>query len=230
MGYPIIFLASRTEEANQILQRRLEPIANEFSNVRFVSFHTQGLLSSIDDSVDLVFLNFQDWSRTELSYLLSLREAGYMGPVIVLAKAKNGEPMKTLSTMEGVTLVEKPFETRDLIGITKKTLSRAVVTQRIYRRYETDEDAEVEFFGANDRFKSKVRNLSKGGAYLELFDDAAIKVGDILKLRLELHQVKRTYTLPAKVVWTGRSRTQSSQAVGVEFIGRADVKKTVLGI
>lgn len=230
MAYPTIYLASRAEEANQILKRRLEPITEDFSEARFVSFHLQGLLSSLDEAVDLVFLNFQDWNRTEFSYLLALRESGYMGPVIVMAKSNVAEAMKTIRTMEAITFIEKPFESRDLIGITKKTLLRGEVAQRIYRRYETDEKAEVEFLGVNHRFESKMRNLSKGGAYLEVAENAVIKIGDILKVRLELDELNRIYTMPAKVVWTGQSSTQSGQGVGVEFIGRGDVKRTVYGV
>ena len=229
MPSPTVYLVSRSEEENHFLSRKLDPLNQEFANLRFVSLHTQGLRSSARDPISTVVMNFQDWTQTEAGHLEDLREGGYEGPVLVIARANTSAALKMLKETDDVVFLEKPFEPKDLTGIVRKMLTIRAVAQRVHRRYNTSQSAELEFYGRNDSFASKVANLSKGGAYLELASGPNFRVGDMIRVKLELQEVNRVYSMPAKVVWTRRFTGNSGTGVGVEFIGPAEVKKTILG-
>lgn len=224
-----VFLASKTEHENHILRKKLEPICEQM-RCSFVSTHPQGLTSSIDTSMAVVILNFNEWTWREAQHLTDLREAGYHGHVLIMVKSKVLSAIQELEALdENVVFLEKPFEIKDLNGIVQKMLSARSVAQRIHRRYNTMQDAEVEFSGREDRFVSRVRNLSKGGAYIEFSNLAPAKVGEILKVRFELKEMNRSYTMPAKIVWTSRSSLNGGTAIGVEFVGPGDIERNILG-
>lgn len=225
-----VYLASRTEEENQILKRKLEPLRNEFDQLRFIGLHPQGLALSAQEKMAAVILNVPEWHGTEAAHLASLRMAGYQGPVLVSAKGSQSAAMKSLQAMDSVVFLEKPFDTKDLVGIVKKMLHARVVAQRIHRRFNTDESAEILPFGKNDSYFSRVCNISRGGAYLEFSTPAPIRTGDMVRVKVELRDVHRIYTVPARVVWMGLPLESSGQtAAGVQFVGTPDVRKTVLG-
>lgn len=226
-----IFLASRTEEENHILRRKLEVLTQEFSPIQFVSTHPQGLVASVDRYTAIVVLNFNEWSGKEAQTIDELRAAGFRGAIVLMAKVSLPEAVRELRSLEGVVFVEKPFEPRDLIGIVRKFLEARMVAQRIHRRYNTSQDAEVEFAGRDDGDKmiSRLFNLSKGGAYMEFMTATPVKVGELLRIKLELKEVNRTYTMPAKVVWAKKSTPSGGTGIGIEFLGPGDVQKVILG-
>lgn len=225
-----LYFASRTEEENQILKRKLEVLREDFNDLRFVGLHPQGLAMSARDNMAAVLINVTDWTPTESSVLSGLREAGYSGPILVIAKAMAEAAIRQLRHSATVVFLEKPFETKDLVGIVHKMLMAREVEQRIHRRFNTDEMAEIVPFDQSGIYSSRVCNMSKGGAYLEFFRSAPIRKGDMVRLKVELKEVNRVYTVPAKVVWTGRTNDAGSNfTAGVQFVGAPNVTKNVIG-
>lgn len=231
-----VYLASRTEEENQLLKRKLEPLKDEFRNMRFVGLHPQGLALSAHEKMAAVVINVPEWNRTETAALLSLRGQGFHGPVLVTAKVTASQALRNLRALDAVVFLEKPFETKDLLGILRKMLHARVVAQRVHRRFNTDEMAEVTLFGKNDAYASKVINISKGGACLEFDNVFPIRIGDMVRMKVELKAVNRTYTVPARVVWAERGSearpsargAQIRSGVGIQFVGAPDVRKSTL--
>ncbi|RYZ65330.1 MAG: hypothetical protein EOP05_20760, partial [Proteobacteria bacterium] len=217
----------RTEQENYILQKKLESLEYEFSGLSFSGVHPAGLAASADRLTGTVIINLMEWNAKEAIVVNDLRKAGYSGPVLVTAKADLSSALAELRAMKDVTFLEKPFDTKDLVGIVRKMLHARAVAQRIHRRFDTAQDAEIES-DAGKKMASRVRNLSRGGAYLEFMVPAPVKIGDRVKVTLELKDVNRTYTLPAKVVWTSRGSGRGA-GVGVEFTGPGDVKSAILG-
>lgn len=225
-----LYIASRTEEENQILKRKLEVLREEFGDLRFVGLHPQGLARSAQENMAVVLINVTEWTPIENLVLSGLRDAGYTGPVMVVAKVMADTALRQLRSNQAVVFLEKPFETKDLIGIMRKMLLARAVAQRIHRRFNTDEMAEIVPFGQSNVYSSRVCNMSKGGAYLEFFRSAPIRKGDMVRLKVELKEVNRVYTVPAKVVWTGRTSDAGSNfTAGVMFIGAPNVTKNVIG-
>lgn len=223
-----IYLASRTEEENLIVRRKLEVLNDEFKNMRFIGLHPQGLVSSIRERMTVAVINLPDWSSNEMKYLYDLRTAGYSGPILVISKPSEKTTLRKLQAMKGVVFLEKPFIEKDLVGIVRKMLLEREVAQRIHRRFNTEEQAEVEICSTKDRYVSWMYNLSKGGAYLEFLTPAPVRAGDRVRMTIEIRQTKRVYTLPARIVWTHRNGIRGGSAVGIEFTGAPDVRKSVI--
>ncbi len=220
-----LYLASKTEEENLIVRRRIECLTSEFSKLRFVGLHPQGLAMSAHEKMTVVVLNLPEWTHSEMRYVRDARAAGYNGPILVMAKSNGSAALRNLRAMNGVVFLEKPFVTKDLVGIVRKMLLARVVAQRIHRRFNTDEMAELEFYGRNDRYATKMTNLSKGGAFVEFPHAAPVKIGDMLRMTIELKKVSRVYTVPARVVWTAKGG--AGTGVGVEFVGVPDIERTI---
>ncbi len=227
MPTPHIFLASRTEQENQILRHKLEPLHKEFRNLHFLSVHHRGLIASLDQPAAVIVLNHVEWGARQQKDIFELRDIGYTGPILVVAKITGEESVEKLQSMDQVVFLEKPFEPRDFEGIIRKMLHARAVAQRIHRRYLTAQDVEIEPFGKNATYYSRVVNLSAGGAYLEFMSNAPVNEGELVRVRFDLSELNRTYTMPARIVWARKS-ANTSVAVGVEFIGPGDVKKNLL--
>jgi Tfp pilus assembly protein PilZ len=226
-------LASRSEQENQLLMRKLEPLRREGGEVRFVGVHLRGLVAGLSEPVGVVIINATEWTKNEVLELVALREGGYRGPVLVMTKTIPTAAAVALQEMTNIVLLSKPFEPKNLLGIVRKMLNAKSVIQQIYPRYKTDQDAELEPLGKNGRYRSRVCNLSKGGAYVELDSAAAVQVGDLVRLKLELAELNRIYTMSGRIVWTKRDKDPASQnlgglAVGVEFVGPGDVQKSLI--
>jgi len=221
-----IYIASRTEEENFIVRRKFDVLKDEFENVRFVSLHPQGLVYSAQERMTVVVINLPEWSANEMTHLYDLRMRGYMGPVLVIAKTNDKTVMRKLLAMKGIVLLEKPYVDKDLVGIVRKMLLEREVAQRIHRRYDTEEQAEIELCDTKDRFLTWMYNLSKGGAYLEFLTPAPVRAGDRVRVTIEIRKTKRVFTVPARVVWTRRNGLRGGAAAGIEFIGAPDIRKT----
>lgn len=219
--------ASKTEQENYILQKKLEVLDYEFKGLSFMGVHPAGLQASVDRLTASVIINLSEWSARDMKMISDLRSGGYNGPILVMAKPDTEASMAELRAQPGVGYLEKPFEPKDLIGITRKMLHARKVSHQVHRRFNTAQDAEVEAVGGK-KLLSRVRNLSRGGAYLEFLTPAPVKIGEIVTVKLELSQLNRVYTLPAKVIWTSRGSGRGA-GVGVEFTGRGDVKSAILG-
>ena len=226
MAKSMVFIASRTEQENYIVQKKLEPLEYEFRGLGFAGVHPLGLAGSIDSQTVAVVFNFTEWTAKEAVHLEELKKIGYRGPILIIAKGDVTKAVREMRVWPGVVFLEKPFELKDLLGITRKMLMARAVSQRIHRRYATSQDAEVELMVGGAKLISRVRNLSKGGAYLEFMTAVPVKVGELMNVKLDLKDLNRTYTMSAKVVWTSRTNIRGG-GVGVEFVGPGDMKRNL---
>ncbi len=228
MAKTSVFIASRTEQENYILQKKIESLEFEFAGVKLASVHTAGLLTAVDRLTAAVILNLNEWTAKEAIMIQELRRVGYVSPILVHAKADPVLVNKDLRSMSDVVYLPKPADAKDLLGIMRKLLLARQVPQQKHRRFATSQDAEVEIEATGGRMITRVRNLSKGGAYLEFMTPSPLKVGEYVKVKLDLKDLQRVYTLPAKVVWANRQGSRGL-GIGVEFTGRGDVQRSILG-
>jgi Tfp pilus assembly protein PilZ len=224
-----ILLASTTEEENLILRRKLEPLTGEIGNISYVTTRPQALVYSARDNFELVVINVPEFTNEHRSTVLKLRELGYRGSLIVTAKAKTADQIREINAMQSTVFVEKPYEIKDLLGVVSKILRARSVSQRIFRRYYTMQKAEVEITAEQRKAPTTLYNLSKGGAYIELANTETLKIGDELTLHVPLNEMRRTYQMAARVVWTTIVGAGGGFGVGLEFVGPGDVQKTIIG-
>ena len=223
-----VLIVSRTEEENYILRRRLEPLAGEMGPMRFFSVRPQGLGGSAEPDLAVVVMHMVTFEPLHRDAIVQARAAGYHGPILVIAKA-SAETLTDIEGMPRVVLLDKPYDSKDLVGLVKKFLIEHQVAQRVHRRYPTAQRAEVEILAQKTKSKSMLYNLSKGGAYFEFPNTQKVKIGDIVNLSIELKDVRRSYMLPAKIVWTTEVGMGGGHGIGVEFVGRGDLSHNILG-
>jgi hypothetical protein len=228
MGKTTVFVASKTEQENYILQKKLENLEYEFTEVNFSSVHTAGLTLAVDRLTAAVILNLNEWIPKEALLIQELRKSSYNGPILVMAKADPVVVNRDLRSVSDVVFLPKPADTKDLLGVVRKQLLAHKVAQQRFRRFVTAQEAEIHLESTGGKMITRVRNLSKGGAYLEFMTPSAMKVGEYLTVKLELRDLQRTYTLPAKVVWSNKHGSRGL-GIGVEFTGRGDVQRSILG-
>ncbi len=229
MAKTVIFIASRTEQENYIIQKKLEPLETEFRGIGFSGVHPVGLAASIDGSTGIVVLNVGEWTNLETSHIRELSNTGYRGPILVIAKSEINKAITALKATPNVVFLAKPFDTKNLLGIVRKMLMARAVSQQVHKRFATSQTAHLEVNGRDEKVPSRVCNLSKGGAYLEFITPVPLRIGEILKLKMELKELNRTYLMSAKVIWTEAVHRGSTRGVGVEFIGGDMLKKMILG-
>jgi Tfp pilus assembly protein PilZ len=218
-----IVLASVSEEENLILKKKIDPLVEELGDMRFLSVRPQGLATVLDPNSSLVVVNVLNYTKEIRASVLSIRAAGYTGPVLVISKVESQEAIKELQNMTNTVFLEKPFEVRDLQGIVRKFLNDSNVYQRIHRRYNTVMSADVEWIDSRPNTSSTLFNLSKGGAYIELAENSQVKKGDQLKVYITLDEIQKSYAMQAKVVWCSSEGMNGGCGVGLEFLGRADL-------
>jgi len=222
-----IILASLSEQENLLLRKKIEPALESSRDVRFTSVLPQGLIAAVDDTVKIVILNLTQLSVAAKVVIREVRRHGYQGPVIITAKSPNAMIKREFHELENVMVVEKPFSLSDLQGLIKKLMSVESLSPQQYRRFQTSQEAKVEFVNRSKQTVStKLLNLSRGGCYLELKGLTDVKAGEILNVTIELNEVRKTYQMPAKVVWT--QNRESGTGVGVAFVGPGQVESQLL--
>lgn len=225
-----LILASRTENENTLLQRKLAPLSKLVAGgVRFLTTRPQAAKLELAGDPGLVIFNFHDWNQNELKWVESLRASGYEKTIVILAKADVPTAVQNLQLLERIVYLEKPYENRDLVGIAEKAIMTGAVTQQIHKRFNTEQEAQVEF-GVGRTYASRIFNMSRTGAYLELNALQDIKIGESVKVRMELENVNRTYVMPARIVWTQLMGRTGGTGVGVHFTGRGAVKRHIVSV
>lgn len=223
-----IILASRSEHENSLLQRKLAPLLELVpGGVRITTTRPQATRLELAGNPNLIIFNFNDWNKNELNWVEGLRSEGYKNMIMILAKADVPTAVKNLRLLESIVYLEKPYENRDLVGIAEKSLVKGTVVQQIYRRFNTEQAAQVEF-SVGRSIGSRIFNMSKTGAYLELNTLQDVHIGAEVKLRMELEDVNRTYVMPARIVWSQVMGRTGGTGVGVHFTGRAAVKRHIV--
>jgi response regulator RpfG family c-di-GMP phosphodiesterase len=212
-----VLLVSRLNDESNVIKKDFLK-TNQFY-VEQASTSTQAIERISSQKVDLIVLNMDTFTPKRIKLATDLKNLGYNFPLLLLAKTVLPESLKSLGNLPSAALLEKPYEVRDLAGISEKLLEGRQCKQRIFRRYMTDEVAHLEIFNkTGENIPSRVRNLSKGGAFLE-YTGMPINVGDILRVAIDLKEVDKSYDLNGRVVWsTTVSPWGSDPGIGIEFI------------
>lgn len=179
-------------------------------------------------NVDLMIMNLQNFTKSKIQLASDLRGLGYNFPVLVLAHIIATDTYQIIRDIPNTILLEKPYEVKDLTGISEKLIEGRNVQQRIFRRFYTNETAELELFKNGQAVSGKIRDLSRGGAFVE-YQGPEISTGEMVRMNIDLKQVSRQYAVNAKVVWSTRKSPWSKDpGIGVEFIKQTDYYQNLL--
>ena len=212
-----LIAAVDSEDEGLLLRRKLRPALFGTDGLQLVTVLPPALATSWDGDAVAALISTSSFRAPHRGAFRTLRDAGFEGPILVIAKLDSPKFLEELQRAPNAHFLEKPFDTRDLLGLVSKFVQDMRVQQRIHRRFPTEELAEVEIDGVSTR--TIIRNLSRGGACLEVDEGALPERGSRVVLKIALRDVDRSYALPAKVVWVTTMGLEGRPGVGVEFTG-----------
>lgn len=140
--------------------------------------------------------------------------------MIWIVKDVSSELMKLSTTFEKVRILKRPFEDfgfyRAMVDL---TTDYEEGKQQIHPRYSTEQDVKVLKKSANEVHVMKMRNLSRGGTYLEsLATTPAYNLGDILEIDIFLEGLQREYKFEGEVVWKQEPTGIKKLGLGIRFV------------
>lgn len=222
-----LMIASRNEVDNTLIEKKLSPIAKKIGPIEFQSARPANLKNLLDHTYNLLVYNGQDFNSALRNNILHWRNVGYLGPIMLLAKITDASLMDRFTDLHNVTIIEKPYDNKDLQGIAIKYLKDVKVAQRRHRRFETQQSALLESYTRDFNAHSVIANISKGGAQIVGQLDQLTK-GDLLRVSIELDQLQKNRTMSAEVVWTEGDVGSHERLAGLRFISKAQVYDTLL--
>ena len=222
-----VVAAVDVESEGALLRKKLRPALYGAEGLELVATRPVGLADACDDSTAVGMILTTSFTSQHRQAFKRARDKGYQGPLLVVSKLESPGFLSEIRAAPNAHFLERPFDPRDLLGIVDKFVRELQVQQRIHRRFVTDEIAEVDVAG--ERARTVVRNLSRGGAYFEVEEGPLPLCGAEVTLRISLRDVRRTYVMPAKVVWVSLSGTDGRPGVGIEFMAGANIERMVVG-
>ena len=206
-----LIILSRQAKTRDELAREMETMRDEFADLVVLGYD-MSQISTFNKDAQLVIVDLEKWVPSDELALSELREGGYNGPVIVLTKRLT-ESASADYAAERIIFFDRTKGNQELAGIARRMLLGSLIAARKHPRHQTNEMADVQVAGNPKFYECKVRNMSKGGAFLEIQTAFAIDVGDIVTVKIRLAQINRLYTVKARVAWV------KLPGFGVQFMG-----------
>lgn len=164
-----------------------------------------------------------------LAFIHSLRSEGFSFPMLVVASRAGYNTQEKFNLLPDVHLLMRPFHEKNLIGIVRKLLISKKVPKQMYRRFNTNQIAQLEALASGSSLLTSMYNLSKGGAYCEFEATENLSVGDYVKVKVSIPDTSSEYTFNAKVVWTTpKGRFSGRFGCGVRFVSAKDAYRALV--
>jgi hypothetical protein len=175
-------------------------------------------------SINLMVYDTPVFTMADFEYLRDLKSLSLSAPVLVVTRKVEKDPIQLSAERQRFVVMERPFEVKDLLGVSRKLLHYRHAGQRIHRRFYTVEKAKIETFTTGESFDGSLLNVSRGGAYCETAANPRLSLGDLVRLNVDLYELGREYVFYAKVVWTTRRGISTGgPGIGLQFIKSSDV-------
>jgi DNA-binding response OmpR family regulator len=223
--YRILYISRFNQESLHI--KNVLGLFSQFE-VDWVRNPLQATQSLAKQQPDMVIINVDHFNEQKKTIAQQMRKMGYSFPILYMANSGARIFAKSVRRLGLISILEKPCSEKDLLGVIEKLRQGKLVTQRAYRRYETKQNADIEFWNTGRKIPGHILNLSLGGAELKV-KDSTLKVGDVLKLNVELKELAKKHELNAKVVWATEydPLTQTNQ-IGVQFVKTVEIYQNLL--
>ncbi|MCB0350365.1 MAG: PilZ domain-containing protein [Bdellovibrionales bacterium] len=159
-----------------------------------------------------------------------LKNSGMSFPVLIITDKIQLKYNGKLNMLQDIHVMVRPVSEKNVVGLTKKLLKARQVPKQNFRRFNTNQIAEVEDLASGNSLLTSMYNLSKGGAYCE-FDsrNSTVAVGDLFRMKVFITDTNSEYTFSAKVVWTTpKGRFSGRYGCGFKFVNPKDVYRSQL--
>lgn len=216
--------------SNEGLGFYLDSVERKLAVQSTVVKHENALRSRLDEKIfHLIVLDLNALQGSVISLIHEIRDRGFNIPVLVVAGSAKAENIMELHHMPQVHLIVRPFHEKAFLGIIRKLLVSKAVPKQVYRRFNTNQIAQIERLSSGDEVLTSMYNLSKGGAYCEFDSNEALAVGDVVRMRVALNDLNSQHTFNAKVVWTTRKGKFSGRfGCGIRFVNSKDIHRMLL--
>lgn len=189
--------------------------------------HAEGMVKRMP--IHLLIMQSESSTQSDIQRAIRMRRTGFAHPTLLLTDDIGDVDVEEMSRQFKIYFLERPFELLALKGLARKLMAVRKVPQQSHRRYRTNLNAKIEMFASGEALDTQVFNLSKGGAYLEFANRTSLKIGDLLRMKVQLDDVGREHQVHGKIVWsTLRGHAAGGYGFGVQFLKSSDVYRTLM--
>jgi DNA-binding NtrC family response regulator len=179
--------------------------------------------------VHLVIVDQKVVSEDTLALVNWLKHSEYTFPIIVVAKTITAHFAQQLHLSSDIHLLVRPIYAKTIVGLVRKLIFSKAVRKQTFRRFNTNQIAEVEALQTGESWMTSMYNLSQSGAYCEFEAGASCSVGDLIRLKVRIEETNREYSFNAKVVWTtDEGKFSGRPGVGLRFVSQKDTYRSLL--
>ncbi len=228
MGRVLVYSSAGNE--SELIKQKID---NDIEDVivDVVNNETEMMKFLILNTVNVIVLNFDGLSAKKVQLTRDLRALGNTSALVILTPQMDHPTLKKMEKIYKSVIVQKPVRRNDLLGVIKKFMYDQIVPQRLAERFYTDNPSQIESFGTAAKTQSRMLNVSRTGAYLECNESPKFAVGDLIRLDVELNQLRKTRSVHAKVVWVAPlSSTSGGFGTGIHFIPDNQVYRHMLNM
>jgi Tfp pilus assembly protein PilZ len=228
LGRVLIYSTAGNE--SELIKQRIDNDVEDVI-VDIVSSETDMMKFLILNTVNVIVLNFDSLSAKKVQLTRDLRALGNTSALVILSPQVDHPTLKKMEKIYKSVIVQKPVRKNDLLGVIKKFMGDQIVPQRLAERFYTDHPSQIESFGTAAKTNSRMLNVSKTGAYLETNESPKFAVGDLIRLDVELNQLRKTRSVHAKVVWVSPLHSSAGGfGTGIHFIPDNQVYRHMLNM
>lgn len=216
--------------SNEGIRAYLDTIERKLSLHTTVVRNTLAVKTKLQEKVFHLFvIDTGTVTQDTLNLIADVRQNGGTFAVLVLAVDISRDILDHLEMLPNVHLILRPFHEKSLMGIVRKLLVSKSVPKQVFRRFNTNQIAELEPLSAGGSLLTSMYNLSKGGAYCEFDAADMVAVGDIVRMKVALNDTQSEYVFNAKVVWTTpKGKFSGRFGCGVRFVSSKDSYRALL--
>lgn len=213
-----------TSEASEMSCDTLESIETHLPYQIYTAYDPIEVDKQLESRVfNLIIIESKVFDFTEYKTILEYREDGLTSPILFVAEKLNIPQNYYMNESINLHFISKPYTEKNLLGIARKLLAQKTIPRQRYRRFNTNQIAQIETLSDGSNRLTSMYNLSKGGAYCEFEGGQQMSIGELVRLKIILSETNTEHSVNAKVVWTtARGRFSGRQGLGVRFLSVKD--------
>lgn len=221
----VYIVTANQVEGKQIFESLSQIDISSKYRLEFEVMRPTQLPNLIQPGVDLIVYNSPHAINMNLKQQFQTwRKRGFLSSVLMLTKLPELKMIREFDEIKNFLILEKPYEDRELNGISAKLLNSVEVQQRKFRRFNTNQKVEITSYKTDYKSKSQVQNISMGGLCIE-GTGSDLKIGDLLKIHFVLDKINADRVMHARVVWV---KNADVPMAGVQFVKEEDVYNDLL--
>ncbi len=205
-----------------------EHLLNEFSDNTTHKLTYETDMSKVNELIHnetfhACIINFDDITPLEFEHLQSITDNVPHVPILILGN-NNEFTSNLVTSKKRVHFMPKPVSQEQVRGFINKLMLVKQLPEQKFKRFKTDQCAEIEKLDDGDTFIGSVKNLSMGGAYIILEDDHHLSIGTLVRLNVHNEDSERK-ALNAKIIWVKNLNENEVKnfSFGLKFLNQGEI-------